>query len=53
MNEIVHKTIATTEQAPTEQRLRQELVACYRLIAHFRMSDLIFTHISVRLPGPP
>jgi ribulose-5-phosphate 4-epimerase/fuculose-1-phosphate aldolase len=36
----------------TEQRLRQELAACYRLIAHFRMSDLIFTHISVRLPGP-
>ncbi|SEN31869.1 Ribulose-5-phosphate 4-epimerase/Fuculose-1-phosphate aldolase [Pseudomonas sp. ok272] len=36
----------------TEQRLREELAACYRLIAHFRMSDLIFTHISVRLPGP-
>lgn len=36
----------------TEQRLRQELAACYRLIAHFRMSDLIFTHISLRLPGP-
>ncbi|MGO4002075.1 MULTISPECIES: class II aldolase/adducin family protein [Pseudomonas] len=37
---------------PTEQRLREELAACYRLIAHFRMTDLIFTHISVRLPGP-
>jgi len=36
----------------TEQRLRQELAACYRLIAHFRMSDLIFTHISLRLQGP-
>ena len=36
----------------TEQRLRRELAACYRLIAHFRMSDLIFTHISLRLPGP-
>lgn len=35
-----------------EWRLREELAACYRLIAHFRMSDLIFTHISVRLPGP-
>lgn len=35
-----------------EHALRQELAACYRLIAHFRMSDLIFTHISVRLPGP-
>lgn len=36
----------------TEQSLRHELAACYRLIAHFRMSDLIFTHISLRLPGP-
>ena len=36
----------------TEHSLRQQLAACYRLIAHFRMSDLIFTHISVRLPGP-
>jgi len=36
----------------TEQHLRQELAACYRLIAHFRMSDLIFTHLSLRLPEP-
>ncbi|MNG84702.1 Decarboxylase NovR [compost metagenome] len=36
----------------TEQQLREELAACYRLIAHFRLSDLIFTHISLRLPGP-
>ncbi|WEL57947.1 class II aldolase/adducin family protein [Pseudomonas kermanshahensis] len=36
----------------TEQTLRQELAACYRLVAHFRMSDLIFTHISLRVPGP-
>ncbi|WP_395608141.1 class II aldolase/adducin family protein [Pseudomonas sp. B22129] len=35
-----------------EQQLREELAACYRLVAHFRMSDLIFTHISVRIPGP-
>lgn len=36
----------------TEQTLREELAACYRLIAHFRMTDLIFTHISLRIPGP-
>jgi ribulose-5-phosphate 4-epimerase/fuculose-1-phosphate aldolase len=35
-----------------EWRLRRELAVCYRLIAHFRMTDLIFTHISVRVPGP-
>ncbi|MDI1330700.1 class II aldolase/adducin family protein [Pseudomonas sp. B14-6] len=47
MNEIAHPLRSTTEQ-----HLREELAACYRLIAHFRMTDLIFTHISVRLPGP-
>ncbi|WP_067669723.1 class II aldolase/adducin family protein [Nocardia miyunensis] len=38
--------------AATEQRLRRELAAVYRLVAHFGMTDLIFTHISLRLPGP-
>ena len=35
-----------------ERELRRELAAVYRLVAHFRMTDLIFTHISARLPGP-
>ncbi|WP_397451048.1 class II aldolase/adducin family protein [Pseudomonas sp. NA-150] len=35
-----------------EWHLRTELAACYRLVAHFRMTDLISTHISVRIPGP-
>jgi ribulose-5-phosphate 4-epimerase/fuculose-1-phosphate aldolase len=35
-----------------EWQLRLELAACYRLVAHYRMSDLISTHISVRVPGP-
>ncbi|MEU2913967.1 class II aldolase/adducin family protein [Streptomyces massasporeus] len=38
--------------ASEELRLRRELAAVYRLVAHFGMTDLIFTHISVRLPGP-
>jgi ribulose-5-phosphate 4-epimerase/fuculose-1-phosphate aldolase len=37
---------------PTEQDLRVDLAACYRLVAHFGWDDLVFTHISVRLPGP-
>ncbi|MEJ4046944.1 class II aldolase/adducin family protein [Erwinia sp. SLM-02] len=36
----------------SEQQLRVQLAACYRLIAHFKMDDLIYNHISVRLPGP-
>jgi ribulose-5-phosphate 4-epimerase/fuculose-1-phosphate aldolase len=37
--------------AKTEWELRVELAAVYRLVAHFDMTDLIFTHISQRLPG--
>lgn len=36
----------------TETQLRRELAAVYRLVAHYGMTDLIFTHISARLPGP-
>ena len=35
-----------------EWRVRCDLAALYRLVAHFRMTDLIYTHISARLPGP-
>ncbi|MFC8230121.1 class II aldolase/adducin family protein [Streptomyces sp. NPDC057287] len=46
-------TPATAEDIAAEElRLRRELAAVYRLVAHFRMTDLIFTHISQRLPGP-
>lgn len=43
---------ARTSPAKTEAELRRELAAVYRLLAHFKMTDLIFTHVSVRLPGP-
>ncbi len=35
-----------------EWEVRVNLAACYRLAAHFRMTDLIYTHISARVPGP-
>ena len=35
-----------------EWDMRVNLAACYRLAAHFRMTDLIYTHISARVPGP-
>ncbi len=34
-----------------EWKLRTDLAAAYRLVAHFGWDDLIFTHISARLPG--
>ncbi|GAA4810081.1 class II aldolase/adducin family protein [Sphingosinicella ginsenosidimutans] len=35
-----------------DYEVRKELAACYRLAHHYRMTDLIATHISARLPGP-
>ena len=35
-----------------ERLLRIDLAACYRLVALYGWDDLVFTHISVRLPGP-
>jgi ribulose-5-phosphate 4-epimerase/fuculose-1-phosphate aldolase len=35
-----------------EWQLRVDLAACYRLVALYGWSDLIFTHISARVPGP-
>lgn len=35
-----------------EWQARCELAALYRLVAHFRMTDLIDTHITLRIPGP-
>jgi ribulose-5-phosphate 4-epimerase/fuculose-1-phosphate aldolase len=34
-----------------EWETRVDLAACYRLVAHFGWSDLVFTHITARIPG--
>jgi ribulose-5-phosphate 4-epimerase/fuculose-1-phosphate aldolase len=34
-----------------EWATRIDLAACYRLVAHFGWDDLVFTHISARVPG--
>jgi ribulose-5-phosphate 4-epimerase/fuculose-1-phosphate aldolase len=40
------------EQVSAEEwATRVDLAACYRLIAHFGWDDLVFTHISARVPG--
>jgi ribulose-5-phosphate 4-epimerase/fuculose-1-phosphate aldolase len=35
-----------------EWALRQDLAAAYRLVAHYGWDDMIFTHLSARVPGP-
>ena len=34
-----------------EWAFRVDLAACYRLVAHYGWEDLVFTHISARVPG--
>ena len=45
--------VALKSEQKTEREARINLAACYRLIAHFGMDDLIYTHISVRVPESP
>ena len=39
--------------SPEEWDTRVDLAACYRLFVHFGWSDLIFTHLTARVPGHP
>src|SRR6218665_1908650 len=39
--------------SPAEWKARVDLAAAYRLVALFGWDDLVFTHISARVPGQP
>jgi len=45
------RRLGLTGAEDVEWQARCELAALYRLLAHFRMTDLIDTHISARVPG--
>ena len=38
--------------SPVEWQLRVSLAAAYRMVAMFGWDDLVFTHVSARVPGP-
>jgi len=46
-----HGATRPPEIGPAEWQARIDLAACYRLVAHFEMTDLIYTHITMRVPG--
>ena len=50
MNAPAHDVRRLVSEAEWAQRV--DLAACYRLIARFGWDDLIFTHVSARVPGP-
>lgn len=47
-----HHTQHPQDISEAEWQVRVELAACYRLVARFGWDDLIFTHLSARVPGP-
>ena len=52
------KPAAAAAEAPrrirnaAEEKTRRELAACYRLAHHFQWDDIIWNHITARVPGP-
>ena len=39
--------------SPEEWQARLDLAACYRLVDSYSMTDLIYNHITARIPGSP
>jgi ribulose-5-phosphate 4-epimerase/fuculose-1-phosphate aldolase len=51
-------TVSTLKQKPMRERVseaewqaRVDLAACYRLVARYGMTDLVYNHITARVPG--
>ena len=51
MNKPVSRSLRERVSAE-EWELRVNLAACYRLVARYGMTDLIYNHITARVPGP-
>src|SRR2546427_7360564 len=46
------KTPSMRERVSREEwATRVDLAACYRLVHHYGMDDLVYNHISARVPG--
>src|SRR5436190_12932864 len=52
MSSAFRRTTVREQVTGEEWRTRVDLAAAYRLVAHYGWDDLIFTHISARVPGP-
>ena len=44
---------ADTEMTAAEWQARCDLAALYRIVDHFGWTDVLATHMSVRVPGEP
>jgi len=52
MTTTTKRTIRPTDTTSAEWEARIELAACYRIFAHLGWTELIYNHITLRLPGP-
>lgn len=53
MATVLEPQISVRDQVTAEEwQVRTDLACAYRLVAHFGWDDLIFTHLSARVPGP-
>jgi ribulose-5-phosphate 4-epimerase/fuculose-1-phosphate aldolase len=50
---LVEAAAAKERYSEAEWRARVDLAALYRLFVHYGWTDLIYTHISARVPGEP
>jgi len=49
---VATRPVRLMNTSDEEWRIRCDLAALYRLVAHHRWTDFVYTHISARLPGP-
>jgi ribulose-5-phosphate 4-epimerase/fuculose-1-phosphate aldolase len=49
---VATRPIRLMNVSDQEWQIRCDLAALYRLVAHHRWTDFVYTHISARLPGP-
>ena len=52
MNHMIDTNKLRSQITDQEWQLRLDLAATYRLIALYGWDDLIYTHVSLRIPGP-
>ena len=53
MVKALHATSDVRSQVSAEEwQVRVDLAAAYRLVDHYGWTDMIFTHLSARIPGP-
>src|SRR5260370_21386115 len=54
MKTMKSEAAANVRESVSEEecQTRIDLAACYRLVHHYGMTDLVYTHLTARVPGP-